>query len=446
MRRIIGAPFARLLALSTLIAAVIVAAAPLRAHEVVPAIADLSAEGGRVELALRVIAEAHLAGIDLDGLANTNDAPAAEFYDALRALEPGALALRIRGEWAAMFAGLELRADGAPLALDLAEVIVEDQPDPELARFSRVVLTAALPEGARALTLGWPRGHGALVLRQQGVADPFTGYLDGGARSPEIAIAGGAVAQGAGAVLAAYVPVGFDHILPKGLDHILFVLGLLFLGARLSGLVWQVSAFTAAHTVTLALGVLGWVAVPGAIVEPLIAASIVFVAVENIFARGLSPWRPLVVFGFGLLHGLGFASVLADFGLPEAQVIPALIGFNIGVEVGQLTVIALAFLCMAPALGIARGLVAPRAAAVFHGVAAVILVGAGFGLDGAGFAEAMGAGAPVFLWPVAGLCALCALAAVRGGTPEAVHRFVRVPASGAIAAVGAFWVIERVFL
>ncbi|MGA1683470.1 MAG: HupE/UreJ family protein [Gemmobacter sp.] len=438
-------PFARIVALSSLIA-VLAAAVPGRAHEVVPAIADLAAEGGRVELSLRVIAEAHLSGIDLDGLANTNDAPAAELYDALRALEPGALALRIRGDWAAMFGGLELAADGAPLRLELAEVIVEDQPDPELARFSRVVLGATLPEGARALTLGWPRGQGALVLRQQGVAEPFTGYLEGGTQSPEIALAGGAAAQGAGAVLAEYVPVGFDHILPKGLDHILFVLGLFFLGARLSGLVWQVSAFTAAHTVTLALGVLGWVAVPGAIVEPLIAASIVFVAVENIFARGLSPWRPLVVFGFGLLHGLGFASVLADFGLPEGQVIPALIGFNIGVEVGQLTVIALAFLCMAPALGIARGAVAARGAAIGYGVAAVVLIGAGFALDGPGFAEAMGAGAPVFLWPVAGFCALCALAAARGGAPEAIHRFMRVPASGAIAAVGAFWVVERVFL
>ena len=421
------------------------AAAPLRAHEVVPAIADLSATGGRVELALRVIAEAHLAGIDLDGLANTNDAPAAEFYDALRALEPGALALRIRGEWAAMFAGLELRADGAPLALNLAEVIVEDQPDPELARFSRVVLTAALPEGARALTLGWPRGHGALVLRQQGVANPFTGYLDGGSRSPEIAITGAPPQRGA-AVFAAYIPVGFDHIVPKGLDHILFVLGLFFLGARLVGLLWQVSAFTAAHTVTLALGVLGWVAVPAAIVEPLIAASIVLVAVENIFARGLPPWRPAVVFGFGLLHGLGFASVLADFGLPEGHVIPALIGFNLGVEVGQLAVIAFVFVCVAPALAAGRGAVAPRGVWIAYAVGALALLIAGLALDGPAFAEVMGAGAPVFLWPVAGLCAACAVAARRGADGGAYRRFVAVPASAAIAAVGAFWVIERVFL
>ena len=84
-------------------------------------------------------------------------------------------------------------------------------------------------------------------------------------------------------------------------------------------LFWQVSAFTLAHTVTLALGALGLVSIPGSIVEPLIAASIVYVAVENIFLRKLSRWRPLVIFGFGLLHGLGFASVLGEFGLPRGS-------------------------------------------------------------------------------------------------------------------------------
>ena len=120
------------------------------------------------------------------------------------------------------------------------------------------------------------------------------------------------------------------------------MLGLFLLSTQLGPLLWQVSAFTLAHTVTLALGAMGLVTISGSIVEPLIAASIVYVAFENILARGLTRWRPFVVFGFGLLHGLGFASVLGEFGLPEAQFIPALIGFNVGVEVGQLTVIALA--------------------------------------------------------------------------------------------------------
>jgi len=206
-------------------------------------------------------------------------------------------------------------------------------------------LTALLPAGATALTLHWPEGYGTLVLRQNGVSAPYTGTLQGGAQTEAIPLAGGTVLSSWGAFVQ-YIPVGFDHILPKGLDHILFVLGLFFLSTRLSALLWQISAFTLAHTVTLAAGALGWVDVPASVVEPLIAASICFIAVENILARGLTPWRPVVVFGFGLLHGLGFASVLGDFGLPESQFIPALLGFNVGVELGQITVIALAFLAV----------------------------------------------------------------------------------------------------
>jgi hydrogenase/urease accessory protein HupE len=136
---------------------------------------------------------------------------------------------------------------------------------------------------------------------------------------------------------------GFDHIIPKGLDHILFVIGLFLLTTQLRPLVMQVTMFTLAHTITLVMGALGYINLPGNFVEPLIAASIVFIAVENIFTDKLTPWRPFVIFAFGLLHGLGFASVLGDFGLPSSQFIPALIAFNIGVEIGQLVVIILCF-------------------------------------------------------------------------------------------------------
>jgi hypothetical protein len=140
-----------------------------------------------------------------------------------------------------------------------------------------------------------------------------------------------------------YIKLGFEHILPKGLDHILFVLALFLASTRLKPLLIQVSAFTVAHTLTLGLAAAGWVRAPGALIEPLIAVSIAYVAVENLFTREMTLWRPLVVFGFGLFHGLGFASVLLDLGLPENQFLTALVGFNVGVELGQLTVILAAW-------------------------------------------------------------------------------------------------------
>lgn len=136
-----------------------------------------------------------------------------------------------------------------------------------------------------------------------------------------------------------FVKSGIDHIIPKGLDHILFVLGLFFSSLVLRSLLWQVTAFTLAHTITLALAALGFVSVPADIVEPLIAISIVWIAVENCFFKKPSKWRPLVVFGFGLLHGLGFASVLGQYGLPKGNLVPSLLAFNIGVEIGQIIVL-----------------------------------------------------------------------------------------------------------
>jgi hypothetical protein len=366
-----------------------------RAHEVMPTIVDVEvAEDGVLGLQFRMNLEAFLAGINLDAVENTDADAASADYDALRALPSEALSARLP-ELLERWNAHPLVQGDAPLSLRLVSAEVPDDVDFELPRTTLLALAADLPAGSRTLVFNWPAGAGAVVVRQQGVEDPFTGYLDGGQSSQPIALGGGDAQTGSQAFLS-YVPVGFDHILPKGLDHILFVLGLFFLSTKWRPLIWQVSAFTLAHTVTLALGALGLVNVPGSIVEPLIAASIVYVAVENVFMRGLSRWRPMVIFGFGLLHGLGFASVLGEFGLPEDQFIPALIGFNVGVELGQLTVIAMAALLLALCVQLARrsDLSEPER-------------------------------------PV--------------GTYAVMFRAVSIPASLLIAAVGAYWTIERVF-
>ncbi len=356
-------------------------AVQLSAHEVTPTIADVTVTDGEMAVVLQLNVEAFIAGIDLDGLEDTDASEQSDTYDALRALEEAALAADIERFAQSRLPRLALSVDGAAVPLSLDAFTVPPVGNPDLPRRTELLLLAAVGEDARSFTLSWPRGSGDLVLRQQGVPEPFTGYVAAGQTSPSISIQGG-TEQSGWSVFAEYIPVGFDHILPKGLDHILFVLGLFFLSTKLRPLIWQVSAFTLAHTVTLALGALGLVSIPGSIVEPLIAASIVFVAVENLFTDGLNRWRPLVIFGFGLLHGLGFASVLEEFGLPSGQFIPALIGFNVGVELGQLTVIALAFFA----------------------------VGYWFGQK------------PWY------------------------RQAIAIPASCAIAAIGAYWFVERVFL
>ena len=143
-----------------------------------------------------------------------------------------------------------------------------------------------------------------------------------------------------------YLSLGFTHILPKGLDHILFVLGLFLLSTKFKPLLLQVTAFTVAHTLTLALTIYGVFTLAPAIVEPLIALSIAYVAVENLVTTELQPWRVAIVFAFGLLHGMGFAGVLGDLGLPRSEFITALLTFNVGVEIGQLTVIGAAFIAV----------------------------------------------------------------------------------------------------
>ncbi len=136
---------------------------------------------------------------------------------------------------------------------------------------------------------------------------------------------------------------GFVHVLPLGLDHILFVLGLFFLSRKWKPILYQVSVFTIAHTITLGLATLELISAPSHVVEPIIAASIAVVALENIFFPNYRHSRLFIVFFFGLIHGLGFAGALSAFDLDPTSLVIGLLGFNVGVEFGQLAVIAIVF-------------------------------------------------------------------------------------------------------
>lgn len=143
-----------------------------------------------------------------------------------------------------------------------------------------------------------------------------------------------------------YLKLGVLHIIPLGFDHILFVISLCLLSTRMKTILLQATAFTVAHSLTLALSMKNIIVAPSPLIEPIIALSIVFVAVENILLDSLKPWRVLVVFTFGLIHGLGFASSLNEIGLPRNQFFISILSFNLGVELGQIAVIAATFLLL----------------------------------------------------------------------------------------------------
>lgn len=140
-----------------------------------------------------------------------------------------------------------------------------------------------------------------------------------------------------------YFVLGFKHIIPSGVDHILFVVSLCLLSTNIKTIFWQATAFTVAHSITLALSMKNIIVAPGAVVEPIIALSIVFVAIENMLLTELKVWRILIVFLFGLIHGMGFASSLNEIGLPVGKFYTSVIAFNAGVELGQVTIITAIF-------------------------------------------------------------------------------------------------------
>jgi len=148
------------------------------------------------------------------------------------------------------------------------------------------------------------------------------------------------------AAAALYLELGYQHIIPLGFDHILFVLSLFLLSPRLKPVLWQATAFTVAHSVTLGLAMYHIITPRAGIVEPLIALSILYVALENIFSPRLKPSRVGIVFLFGLVHGLGFAGSLGQLGLPPKSYLLSLVMFNAGVELGQMTIILLAFILL----------------------------------------------------------------------------------------------------
>ena len=315
------------------------------AHEIRPAVVTVSFEAPNYQIEISTNLEALLAGVSPKH-ADTKESPNAQRYDELRALAPAELKKRFEEFSPELLQGMAVEFDGERAQPTLAAVEVPEIGDQKLARISTIRLAGALPPNVREFRWSYSKefGDNVLKLREAGRDEVASVWLQRGEWSDPYVFGQGIQPRSAPQVAAQYTGLGFTHILPYGLDHILFVLGLYLLSTKWRPLLIQVTSFTVAHSITLALTIYGVFSLPSSIVEPLIALSIAYVAIENIMTKELHAWRPFVVFGFGLLHGMGFAGVLQEIGLPRSEFLTALVTFNVGVELGQLAVISLAFL------------------------------------------------------------------------------------------------------
>ncbi len=326
-----------------------------RADVVKPALIEVTADvSGGTRIEVRASIEALLSGINAR-YKNTKNAPTAAQYDELRKLDGSQLAAKFKPFQSEFLSAISLSADGRKVPLAITRVKIEPAGYTKVPRISLIVLEGPLDRDTKALKFYFPARFADYAVRVRQV-DKGAGkyhwsewqWVRDDLGSQEFSLGDLFTRRPLHKVIWSYMSIGYVHILPKGTDHILFILGLFLFSARWRPLLSQVTMFTLAHTLTLGLTMGGYIQLSERIVEPLIALSIAYVGLENIFNRGKAVgWgRLAMVFGFGLLHGMGFARMLADFGMPPNAFFTALFSFNIGVELGQLTILAGAYVAL----------------------------------------------------------------------------------------------------
>ena len=324
------------------------------ADVVKPALIEINVnKKGQVDVEIRASIEALITGIN-GKYKNTNDAPNAAEYDVLRKMpEPELKKEFDKFETTFLMSIKLIDVDGNKIPLTITRVKIPEPGYTKVPRISVINLKGVVDLSIESLTWYYPMAFGDNAVRLRQVDEAKQKYhwsewqwLRDDKPSEALSLTEVVANKPIYKTIISYIVYGFEHILPKGLDHILFILGLFLFSTQLKPLLWQVTMFTVAHTITLGLAMNGIIQLPANIVEPLIALSIAYVGIENVFSKKLRNSRLVLVFAFGLLHGLGFASVLADFGMPDDAFATALISFNVGVELGQLVIILGAFLLL----------------------------------------------------------------------------------------------------
>ena len=326
----------------------------LYADIVKPTLVEISVStDGKYSIEIRASIEALLTGINSQ-YTNTKESPNAQAYDDLRVLSPEQLQQKFSAFHQQFTQVIGLKFDGKPIRLHIASVKIPEPGYTKIPRMSVVILSGKIDRKINQISWYYPAkfADNAVRVRQINKTEEKWHWsnwqwLKNDQWSDPFKVDQVFHKQPSWGIISDYTQAGFAHILPKGFDHILFILGIFLLSTKWRPLIWQVTMFTVAHSLTLTLAMLDVFSLPSNIVEPLIALSIAYVGIENILVKKINPSRLAVVFVFGLLHGMGFASMLTDFGMPNGDFTLALIFFNIGVELGQLSILALAFVFVA---------------------------------------------------------------------------------------------------
>ncbi len=315
-----------------------------------PALVEISVYAeGHYRVELRASIEAMMSGIN-SKFKNTQDAPNSNYYDELRVLQPAQLKQKFILFEPELYKEIQLKFDNLPIDFEVTSIQIPEPGYTKVPRTSIIIFEGKISKQAKQLSWYYPARFSDNAVRVRQIDEVNEKWhwsrwqwLRNDQPSKPFSLEAIFSEPSLFEVVSEYTVAGFDHIIPKGLDHILFILGIFLLSTRLKTLAMQATMFTLAHSITLSLSMFNVISLPASIVEPLIALSIAYLGIENIFAHKLKSSRLALVFGFGLLHGMGFASVLAEFGMPESAYATALISFNLGVELGQLAILTTAF-------------------------------------------------------------------------------------------------------
>ena len=318
------------------------------AHEIKPSIADFYYDDNYLNFEIRLNAELILSNIDASKISNTNSSPLTEIYDKYRLLNKKELENFFLEEWEEINPNIQIKINNKLSKIEFIKIEIEDITNFEISRDSLIYLKILLNENSEHFTFKWAKNYGPIILRENNDLkkedDLFTEYLQSGVKSDQIFLR----ENNFRSLLVSFTKffiLGIQHIIPKGLDHILFIFGLFLFSTSLNKLIKQITIFTIAHSFTLIFISLSLIKINPHIVEPIIALSIVYVGLENIFKNYIKEYlRYIVILFFGLLHGLGFALVLSDIGYKSSKLFLNLISFNIGIEVAQILLILFLYL------------------------------------------------------------------------------------------------------